>query len=128
VRASASHDGYARLSGSPTHRRELRVEPGRVRWIDTVDGRGEHEVCGYLPFHPGVRCELEGRKFILRLPGGANLAGEVSGDVALRLERGSFADGFNLRRDRPVLVWSRRAPLPIRVETEIHEHAYPVSH
>lgn len=128
VRAGASHDGYARLPGAPMHRRELRVEEGRVRWIDTVEGHGEHEVCGYIPFHPGVRCELEDRKFILRLPGGANLAGEVSGDVALRLERGSFADGFNLRRDRPVLVWSRRAPLPIRVETEIHEHAYPVSH
>ncbi len=128
VRASASHDGYARLPGAPTHRRELRVEQGRVHWIDTVEGRGEHEVSGYIPFHPEMRCELEGRKFVLRLPGGGSLAGEVSGDVALRLERGSFADGFNLRRERTVLVWSWRGTLPIRVEMEIQEHAHPVSH
>lgn len=128
LRASASHDGYARLRGSPRHHRELRVEQGQVRWIDTVDGDGEHEVCGYIPFYPGVRCELEGRKFVLRLPGDVSLAGEVSGDVALRLERGSIADGFNLRRERPVLVWSGRGALPIRVAVEMHEHAHPVSH
>lgn len=128
MRACASHDGYARLRGAPRHRRELRVEQGRVLWIDTVDGRGEHEVCGYIPIHPGVSCELEGRKFVLRLPGEGSLAGEVSGDVALRLELGSFADGFNLRRERPVLVWSWRGALPKRVEMEIREHAHPVSH
>ncbi len=128
VRASALHDGYVRLRGAPRHYRELRVEQGRMRWIDTVDGDGEHEVCGYIPLHPQVRCELEGRKFVLRLPGGGSLAGEVSDDVALRLERGSFADGFNLRRERPVLVWSWRGALPIRAAIEMHEHAHPISH
>jgi hypothetical protein len=126
--AAAAHDGYDRLPGAPRHWRELKVQPGRVCWTDSVEGGGEHEVAGYLPLHPGVRCDLEGRKFRLHLQGGSRLEGELRGDAALRLETGTFADGFNLRRDRPVLVWSRRGTLPCRIEVELRLNANPVSH
>lgn len=38
VRISASHDGYRRLPGHPTHVRTLELEPGRLRVIDRIDG------------------------------------------------------------------------------------------
>jgi hypothetical protein len=128
VRAAASHNGYGRLTGSPRHRRELRVEAARICWTDTVEGGGEHEVAGYLPLHPDVRCELDGQKFRLHLPSGDHLAGELRGKATLRLEVGTFAEGFNLRRERPVLVWSRRGALPCRVEVELRLNANPVPH
>jgi hypothetical protein len=51
----------------------------------------------------------------------------VIGDVSLRLEQGSFADGFNLRRERQVLVWAWQGILPARVQVEMSGgHAHPL--
>lgn len=126
VRASASHDGYRRLRGAPLHRRELVVTQEHVTWVDAVTGSGEHEVRGHIPIHPDVACELVGNRFVLMLPFHEALHGEIAGDVSLRLEPGTFAEGFNLRRERQVLVWSWRGKLPCRVEVVLRAHAHPV--
>jgi uncharacterized heparinase superfamily protein len=127
VRACASHDGYARLSGSPIHRRELQVSGRHVQWVDTISGHGRHQVRGHIPIHPDASCRLDGESFALDRPGVRMLRGTVTGDVSLRLEQGSYAEGFNLRRERQVLVWAWEGTLPARVQVELSgEHAHPL--
>lgn len=43
-RLSASHDGYARLSGSPGHIRRWTLTASSLRVEDTVTGAGEHDL------------------------------------------------------------------------------------
>lgn len=40
----AMHDGYKWLPGRPVHRRRLRLSPGQLRIIDTVEGRASRAV------------------------------------------------------------------------------------
>jgi uncharacterized heparinase superfamily protein len=48
---SGAHDGYRRLPGRVTHRREWRLGPGSLQVTDALDGRYERAVC-LLHAHP----------------------------------------------------------------------------
>ena len=50
----AAHDGYARLLGSPIHRRRWVLEEGSVRIIDEVTGVGWHRADILFHLAPGV--------------------------------------------------------------------------
>jgi uncharacterized heparinase superfamily protein len=67
--ASAGHDGYRRLSGSPIHRRQCKLSSGRLEIEDTIVGTGRHRVA--LQFHaaPGLEINRDGDRWILRQSG-----------------------------------------------------------
>jgi hypothetical protein len=119
--ASASHDGYRRLKGSPVHRRVIEIGGRILRVRDTVSGGGVHRAVGHFHFHPDVRLEAAIRGWKAILPQGTVL--RVVGQEGLDLERkeGHYAPEFGKVLPRPVLFWSVKKDLPIRVAVEIFE-------
>jgi uncharacterized heparinase superfamily protein len=55
VLVQASHDGYKRLSGTPTHRRTWRLEDHRLEVADWVESTAAHTCIARFHLAPGVR-------------------------------------------------------------------------
>src|SRR5262249_15393629 len=64
--ASAGHDGYRRLSGSPIHRRQCKLSAGRLQIEDTIEGAGRHRVALYFHAAPGLEINPDGERWLLR--------------------------------------------------------------
>jgi uncharacterized heparinase superfamily protein len=54
IEVIASHDGYRRLPGAPSHRRAWRVTSGRVEIVDEVQGTGVHTITSRLHLSPTI--------------------------------------------------------------------------
>ena len=119
MRVSCAHDGYARLSGKPWHRRTIEIAADRVQWRDEIGGAGEHRAVGRIPLHPDVVARRHGAAgWRLVLPMGVDLELAVDGQgVTLNEEMGWFSPEFGLTLERKVLVWavSGMPPLSIMV-------------
>jgi uncharacterized heparinase superfamily protein len=66
--ASAGHDGYRRLSGSPIHRRQCRLSSGQLQIEDTIEGTGWHRVALHFHAAPGLEINRDDDRW--RLQGG----------------------------------------------------------
>jgi uncharacterized heparinase superfamily protein len=113
-----SHDGYRRLADPVDHTRRIIFEKRRHVWRidDTVEGTGTHLI--ELFFHPGVDFELDARAVRLRAPR-ADVWLFPPAAAELRQEDGWISAGYGLRRPAPVLVYAVRAPVPLRVRTDL---------
>jgi uncharacterized heparinase superfamily protein len=60
-----SHDGFARLSGAPRHRRRFTVGLGSLRVEDFVEGGAGQEVCARLLCHPDARVTKQGSRVVI---------------------------------------------------------------
>jgi uncharacterized heparinase superfamily protein len=76
--ACAEHDGYARLTGSPKHKRKWHLSPGVLKVSDQVLGSGIHEI--EINFHlaPGLIPRIVNS-------GSVELSDEKSGVVLCRI-------------------------------------------
>ena len=79
VRVAAAHDGYKRLPGKVTHRREWWLGHRRLEIVDSLSG-GWKSARATLLFHPDVAvsedggqidCDLAGRRVVFRFEGGS---------------------------------------------------------
>jgi uncharacterized heparinase superfamily protein len=78
ITVRASHDGYRRLPGSPTHAREWTIQPRRLTVTDTVHGPHGRAVARFF-LHPAVRVHEGGR---LTMPGGESVSWTVASGTA----------------------------------------------
>jgi uncharacterized heparinase superfamily protein len=115
----AEHDGYRRLPDPVIHRRCLTFDKLQCIWRidDMLEGSGEHLV--ELFFHPNTGLGISGDDAMcLRA-----LRGDVwllpSAGLALRKEPGWVSRGYGHREPATVLVYSRRARLPITLTTHL---------
>jgi uncharacterized heparinase superfamily protein len=76
--ACAEHDGYARLNGSPKHRRGWHLSQGKLEVLDVITGSGDHDI--EINFHlaPGLIPRIDNS-------GAAELCDEKSGVVLCRV-------------------------------------------
>lgn len=96
---AASHDGYARLPGSPVHTRTWKVTDAQVHLVDEVTGSGEHDVVFRLHGTP---------RHLVRNASGALTEGRTQSAVAWgRRERSAF------------LEHAARSELPWRFEVQV---------
>ena len=130
LRVSCAHDGYARLPGRPMHRRTVEVFDDAVRWIDEVQGAGEHRAVGRIPLHPDVTARRVGEaQWELDLPSGKGLVLAVATEgVVLDEEKGRFSPEFGLTIARIVLVWSVSKKLPIAVALRLSDRPGATRH
>ncbi|MBK5959736.1 hypothetical protein CCR97_16220 [Rhodoplanes elegans] len=56
--ATGCHDGYARLPGSPLHRRTWRLDAQALTLDDEVRGSGRHEARIVFPLGPGLAAQV----------------------------------------------------------------------
>lgn len=125
----ASHDGYARLPGQPTHSREVQWdgEHQRFRVLDAVSSRAEHSAAVAWHFSPECSVAIEDDIAIVR-----------SGPVTLRLsvaallpgawclflgpddaELGWHSPSFGRLVPAPTLLWRTQVPGNLLVATTI---------
>lgn len=115
VELVASHDGYARLSGRPRHRRVLRLQDAELLVTDEISGGGHHVVVGRFGLHPSVRLERGAPgTWFLATPSGRALVLESRDGFSLDEETGWYARGFGDLLERKVLRWRWEGSLPLR--------------
>jgi uncharacterized heparinase superfamily protein len=112
------HDGYCRLPRPVLHRRRIIFDKRRRSWQidDTLDGQGEHLL--ELFFHPAVPFALDRPTVRLRASQ-ADVLLVPPEDVQLRQEPGWISRGYGHREPATVLVYSRRARVPITLTTRL---------
>lgn len=90
-----AHDGYARLSGKPLHRRQWLFTPGQLRVLDRIEGGFQAAQARYL-FHPAVQLVALGAgAFRAALPDGKALRLSVTAGNA-HMEDGQYAPAFGV--------------------------------
>ena len=71
---SATHDGYRFLPGRPMHRRALRLEPGQLSIMDSIEGQGKHRIACLFHLHPSIIARQLSRESVeLLLPSGTTI-------------------------------------------------------
>lgn len=113
---TGEHDGYRRLPGSPRHRREIRMAPGRWEVRDTVSGSGEHRVESFVHLHPAVVVErVTDRELRLAVPGGVALRLCFGPAGTLRQASGYYCPRFGERLASGALVLEHAGALPVEL-------------
>ncbi|MGH3665611.1 MAG: heparinase II/III domain-containing protein, partial [Egibacteraceae bacterium] len=122
IEICASHDGYRRLAGRPSHLRTLRVGPSHVAVVDQVLGGGRHAVSAFLHLAPGLVARLdEHRRTVQAGP----LTISAGHGPALTLHGpetdagGWVATGFGQRQPAAVVSLNTHADLPVRLTSSI---------
>jgi uncharacterized heparinase superfamily protein len=102
---AASHDGYKRLRGRPTHRRTWTLRPGQFTVDDIVTGGFETAVARFH-LQPAVRCDLDDTALAGRLvlPGGREVRWQSN--VPVRLEPSTYSPRFGTREATQCLTLS----------------------
>ncbi len=102
----ASHDGYARLPGSPIHKRRFVWDrSGGLRVTDEILSPAPHTTISRLHLHPACELEeLEGTRATIRYPGGT-LRAAFKGGGALMREESLYCPEFGKRLDNTCLAF-----------------------
>lgn len=99
VTITGAHDGYAHLSGSPTHVRTWTLRPGSLTIADEVQGRFA-SAQARIHLHPSVTAGEDGA---LHLPCGRRMRVEAHGGT-LHVERTAWHPSFGTSHDNLCLV------------------------
>jgi len=109
---SASHNGYARLKGSPIHNREWRFNDNEIIITDNISGKGIHSVQSLLPLHPNVKI-INTQEDSVELKLNEDFVKIVfEGDGKLMLVSSKYHPEFGLSLDNKKIVYSYRGKLP----------------
>ncbi len=76
ISVSCSHDGYQRLPGKVTHRREWRISTQNLTIRDSLSGRFRQARARFY-FHPDAALDAQGAQGTLTLPGGGRIRWRV---------------------------------------------------
>lgn len=122
VRVVGEHDGYRRLKGRPTHRREWRFERERMTIVDRIEGGGTHCMDLGLHIHPGweVHRKAEDAVRIARPDGPGHCTVRIEGHGELKVETSHYAPEFG--HLEPIHFLRFRAPPrepPIELRTYV---------
>ena len=121
--ASGSHDGYARLSGSPVHKRELELSESRGLIItDHISGKGCHTVEGGLLLAPEWTAKESGdgwgmcsQSKQLR----ARIEFESAGDFQKEIKQRFYSPEYGRRFEVQRLSYRGRVNLPCVIRWRI---------
>lgn len=114
--ASASHDGYARLTGSPVHERIVTVTDSTIEVADRVWGAGIHHLKGTWNI-PSSRAVVS-RGQVWRVGEVLVSVSSTSGALLIRQEADAWmGEEFGLRHPTQRLTWSLSTHLPTAVIT-----------
>lgn len=91
---TCAHDGYRRLPGHPTHRRNWKLTEDTFQVTDIVEGGFQDAVAHYF-LHPAVTVTSEGKCGQLRLPDGQIVRWSAVGG-AVRIVSASWHSEFGL--------------------------------
>jgi uncharacterized heparinase superfamily protein len=92
VKIAASHNGYHRLNGSPTHKRSWLINEDAITVTDQIQGEHQSAVVKYL-IHPDVKViERHDKLVIFELKDGARVSFEA--DQSINIVTSTYSQGF----------------------------------
>ena len=92
LRVACSHDGYRRLTGKPTHHRELILTPHALEVKDSISGHYKTADL-FFHFHPAVTVSTTNQGLVIQMPCGTPVEVEVTGGTH-RLQQGTWHPSF----------------------------------
>jgi len=104
------HDGFG-----PVHRRTLRWEERRLRWVDVLEGGDALPATVRVGLAPGSEAEASWEGTEIRLADGGRLAWRTPPGT-VTVERGVTCPRFGVQQTRPVLCWRGAAGRGARLE------------
>ncbi len=117
--ASAAHDGYRFLPGSPLHHRRMRVREEGVDIVDSMSGRGEHLMEWFFHLHPDVIARVHKRTVELSMNDRLVAGLSFPFGAATSIENGSWHPGFNVAVPNTLIRVVLRASLPFEFTTTV---------
>ena len=94
---SCKHDGYARLAGSPIHKRSWMLSEKKLLVHDSIDG-AFHSAKACFLIHPDIKINNEGKsRWKLLVPGINEYIDIVALKGLARIEAGFFSPEFGVR-------------------------------
>ncbi len=125
VRFTGAHDGYARLTGKPIHKRSMSYD-GQESWLieDMLEGRGAHRMESYLHIHPDYQVMPSGSTLRVIEPSGSPIAViETLEASQMRVEQGWYFPEFGVKRENHVIVFTCSGQIPLSVSYRIRKAA-----
>ena len=116
---SASHNGYHRLNGKPTHRREWEFSNNFLVIYDLISGKGSHEIDVVFPLHPQVKVIDVNEDMIILDLFGKKINVNFDGNGLLELENSYYHPEFGASIKNYQLHYRLTENLPISVNTRI---------
>lgn len=119
VYLSASHDGYHRLPGKPTHKRDWVFSSTCLEIRDTVYGEGEHKAEIIYPLHPNVKISNSSEQNLeveLLLK---KIDIEFAGNGKMLVESSMYYPEFGLSCSNSRVRFIAAGTLPLEVVTKI---------
>ena len=117
--ASAAHDGYRRLPGSPIHHRACALTENRMLIQDRIQGSGRHEVA--ICFHAAQGLKIEGAGDDWQISdAGVPLAKlRPPQGTQSRVKDSLYFPGFGMQAPNQTLFATWSGALPFNAETVI---------
>jgi uncharacterized heparinase superfamily protein len=116
ARLVASHDGYRHLDGRPIHQRTLIFEKstGRLNVIDTIEGRGTHDVVARIHLAAGTTVHSGDRRGTLFAKDNAYFRISWWGVNDVHIAEDFVSDRYGVKNAAPLITARLRAGLPLR--------------
>jgi len=119
ITLSACHNGYHRLHGKPTHRREWEFSNNLLVVNDLISGKGSHDIDAVFPLHPQVKIFDISEDMVILDLFGKKINVNFDGNGLLELEKSSYHPGFGASFQNYQLHFRSTGNLPIIINTRI---------
>jgi uncharacterized heparinase superfamily protein len=116
---SASHNGYHRLFGKPTHNRKWQLSESLLEITDLISGFGEHSISLIFPLHPEVIISNFDKENIFLDIQGRQVEINFIGNGELFVEASTYHPEFGLAVENTKLQYQLSEKIPTKVITRI---------
>ena len=119
IMVSASHNGYHRLFGKPTHNRKWQLSESLLEITDLISGFGEHSISLIFPLHPEVIISNFDKENIFLDIQGRQVEINFIGNGELFVEASTYHPEFGLAVENTKLQYQLSEKIPTKVITRI---------
>ncbi len=117
---SASHSGYHRLYGKPTHSRSWKYFDRLLEITDIINGQGVHDIDLCFPLHPEVKIITSSRQKVLIKSEDNEIEINFKGNGSLVVEKSTYHPEFGLSIENKKLHYKLSKKIPVSIITRIH--------
>ena len=119
ITLSASHNGYHRLKGKPTHFRKWEFFNQLLLVEDQIIGKGVHDIDVIFPLHPSLNLINTNLNEVLVEVLGKKIRLKFEGKGSLNVEKSTYHPEFGLSIDNYKIHYRVTQTLPAKIITRI---------
>ena len=119
ITLSASHNGYHRLKGMPTHKRKWEFSDNLLTINDQIDGKLEHDIEVIFPIHPKVKIIQVNKSEILLDLLGNKIKFSFDGSGFLKVNKSSYHPEFGVSIENYKISYCIKEKLPLNITSRV---------